>query len=115
DYVDAHLNLGVALSDQGQLAEAIECYDRALRIDPSHVRTRWTRGLLRLLQGDFARGWLDYEHRFGAIKKLQRVFDRPRWDGSSVAGKTILLYAEQGLGDTLQFIRYASLVWRRGA
>jgi tetratricopeptide (TPR) repeat protein len=108
------LNLGHVLAAQGKGAEAAEHYNQALRLPPDQAKSRWNRGVLRLAQGDLARGWLDYEHRWGVPGVVKRYADFPRWDGSPFAGKTLLVYAEQGLGDTLQFVRYLPLVKQRG-
>ena len=99
---------------QGQLAEAALCFEQALTIDPRHRMAPWNRGCLRLLQGDFERGWPDYEQRWAQPGNAPRSFEQPRWDGSNLEGKTILVYAEQGLGDTIQFARYLPLVKERG-
>src|SRR5207302_421444 len=114
DYVNAHTNLGSAYQERGQLDEAAACFEQALCLKPEAASPRWNRALLRLLQGHFANAWSDYEARWQLPGKVQRHVDRPRWDGAPLQGKTILLYAEQGLGDTLQFIRYAPLVQQRG-
>ena len=70
--------------------------------------------MLRLLKGEFEGGWQDYEQRWTLPNKALPSLQRPRWDGSPLAGKTILVYAEQGLGDTIQFVRYLPLVKERG-
>jgi len=113
-HANAHNNLGLALMDQGQLGEAGACFDQALRLRPQDAGPRWNWALLRLLQGNFEQGWADYESRWSQPGLVPRSWPRPRWDGLPLEGKTILVHAEQGLGDTLQFIRYAPLVKRRG-
>src|SRR5205085_9264275 len=72
------------------------------------------RALLRLLRGEWAEAWPDYEWRWQTKQLQPRRFAQPLWDGSSLAGKTILLHAEQGIGDTLQFVRYAAVLKRQG-
>ena len=114
NHASAHLNMGAALNEQGDLAKAEECFQQALRIDPSDARARLNRACLRLLQGDLEGGWPDYEKRLALGWAVPRSFEQPRWDGSTLEGKTILIHAEQGLGDTLLFIRYARLVKERG-
>ena len=112
--VDAHINLAVIFDRLAKRDEAMDQYEQALRINPRHEITLWNRSLLRLQKGDFERGWADYEYRWAQPKKRARSFDKPRWDGSPLEGKTILVHAEQGLGDTIQFVRYVPLVQRRG-
>ncbi|HWY85712.1 MAG TPA: tetratricopeptide repeat protein [Gemmataceae bacterium] len=114
-HVDAHHNLSVALTRSKLILEAVEHNTDALRINPAHAPALWQRSLLRLLVGDFERGWHDYEQRWALPNVVPRPFAKPRWDGSSLAGKTILVYSEQGLGDTIQFVRYLPLVQERGA
>ena len=89
-------------------------YERVLQINPGNEAMLWSRSLLRLSQGDFARGWQEFEYRWTQPGFVPRRPDRPRWDGSSLEGKTIFLHAEQGLGDTIQFIRYLPMVKQRG-
>jgi tetratricopeptide (TPR) repeat protein len=108
-------NLGGALCALAQLPEALTCFDEALRLRPEYAEAHTQRAMLRLLTGDFAEGWPEYEWRWRCQGTVRPPFTRPRWDGSDVAGKTVLLWAEQGLGDTLQFVRYAARVKARGA
>lgn len=116
-YADAHNNLGAALVDLGHMGEAIEWYRRALAIHPDDADIHFHLSLALLRIGDFEHGWEEYEWRWRRKKKqkLFRSYPQPMWDGSDLNGRTILLWAEQGLGDTLQFIRYAASVKKRGA
>src|SRR5262249_28152074 len=109
----AHINLGQALTRLGHVKEADLHYQHALRILPKNQTARLNRALLLLSHGDFIAGWPDYELRWPP-EAPTRVFKQPRWDGSSLTGKTILVYAEQGLGDTIQFLRYLPMVKARG-
>ncbi|MBV8230192.1 MAG: glycosyltransferase family protein [Planctomycetaceae bacterium] len=113
-YTLALINLGLALAESGRLAEAIACDDEALRVEPENADAHRNRALALLLVGDLTRGWADYQWRWRCADFIPPRFSRPLWDGSPLEGRTILLYTEQGLGDTLQFVRYARLVKRRG-
>ncbi len=115
DYPDALNNLGFALKRQRALDEAAACYRRALELKPDFAECRLNLAVLQLLRGDFAQGWPGYESRWPAGKVAARHFRQPLWDGRPLEGRTVLLHAEQGFGDTLQFIRYAPLVKQRGA
>ncbi len=114
DWPAGLLALGMALGRQGKLDEALDCYEQALRLEPAYPEVRRNRAMAWLARGDFARGWPEYEWRWKCRGQRRPLFDRPLWEGDDLTGRTILLHAEQGLGDTLQFIRYASLVERRG-
>ncbi len=113
-YTEAHNNLGNILKDEGHYAEAAACFEQALRLEPTNKFARWNRSIFRLLRGDLAGGWPDFELRWAMPGAVPPTFQEPRWDGSTFAGKTLLVYTEMGLGDTLQFHRYLPLVKERG-
>ncbi len=120
DYEDAHVGRGALLLVLGRLDAARASYDRAIALKPDCAMAHYGRSFTSLLSGDFETGWSDYEWRWQDSKCLcgreKRDFTQPLWLGEeSLAGKKILLYSEQGLGDTLQFCRYASLVADLGA
>lgn len=114
DSAEAHNNRGLVHRDLGDLATALACYQRALELEPENAEARLNRALAWLTQGEFGRGWPEYEWRLRVGKTAPRSFDGPLWDGSALAGRRLLIHTEQGLGDTLQFIRYAALVQERG-
>jgi tetratricopeptide (TPR) repeat protein len=103
-------NLGVAYQDKGSFEQAIACYQRTLELNPDHADARVNQSTLLLLLGDLERGWSEYEWRWKRKELNDRQFPQRRWDGSPLGSRTILLHAEQGFGDTFQFIRYAALV-----
>ena len=105
-----------ALLALGKVPEAEECCCQALEVDPSFAETHWNLALTLLLQGKFREGWQEYEWRWlkESFTSPRRHVDIPLWDGSSLEGKNILLHAEQGFGDAIQFVRYAPLVAKLG-
>jgi len=111
---NAWINLGYAHERQRDLAGARHCYDRALAINTDLPDARFNRSMVLLAQGDWLQGWQDYEWRWPASGYPRPVFPQPEWDGSALAGETVLLYTEQGFGDAIQFVRYAALVEARG-
>ena len=111
-------NRAVALRRLDRPREALMSAGRALASNPNFVQARFVEGVARLTLGDFAAGWRAYEARWevGLLASQRRHFAMPLWLGETpLDGKTILLHAEQGFGDTLQFVRYAPLVAERGA
>jgi tetratricopeptide (TPR) repeat protein len=108
-------NLGVILGIQGKLDEAQANYARAIDLRPDFVRPHQALGGLYLLRGDFEKGWPELDWRWHSPDYKPRHGSRPRWDGASLENKTILLYADEGVGDTIQFIRYGAVLQQRGA
>lgn len=106
--------LGIAHFDRAEMTTAIEYFDRALAVQPNYAEARRNRGMAWLALGDYQRGWNEWEHRFGCEGFVPRVTEGPRWNGEPLAGRTLLVHAEQGLGDTLQFVRYVPLLEQFG-
>ncbi|MBF0184233.1 MAG: glycosyltransferase family protein [Magnetococcales bacterium] len=123
-FKEAWINLGLCLKACMQLAEARSCFEQAVTLDPQWIDGHINLGLTALLMADYQTGWREYEWRLQAVGdracllKPRCLLDQPaipRWDGSSLQEKTILIVAEQGFGDTVQFVRYLPKLKAMGA
>ena len=110
-----HRNMAILLARQSKLEAATRHGAQALAIDPNDVETHFENALGLLRMGQFESGWREYEWRFRRKGNEEGNLPRPRWDGSPLFGRTILLRPEQGLGDTMQFVRYAAMVKEQAA
>ncbi len=105
---DAHNNRGRVLHELGRTGEAALAYRQAVALAPDYAEAHWNAALNLLLAGDYPAGWQEYEWRWKkeSFTSRRRHFRQPQWRGEPLQGRSILLHAEQGLGDTLQFLRY---------
>jgi thioredoxin-like negative regulator of GroEL len=109
-FSEAHSNLGLALQAVGDVAAAVRQFERAIQIRPDSAEAHFNLSRVLLLQGDFERGWREHAWRSRIRGHPSQSIAALRWNGLPLGGKRLLIYAEQGLGDTLQFIRYLSHV-----
>ncbi|QJW92550.1 tetratricopeptide repeat protein [Frigoriglobus tundricola] len=113
DYPEAHNNLGIVLVQQGREAEGQKHYEEAVRLRSTYAEARMNRSLSWLADGDFVRGWPEYEARF-RVNRKHKPPPGPRWDGAPLGGQILLVTSEQGLGDSIQFVRYLRPAKERG-
>jgi tetratricopeptide (TPR) repeat protein len=119
NYADAYVNGGIALEKLGRTSAARASYEQSIAINYDLPEAHFNLALAALTLGDYATGWTEYEWRWravgGPIFREKRVFEQPLWLGrDDIAGKTLLLYGEQGLGDSLLFCRYVECVAKLG-
>jgi hypothetical protein len=103
-------NLGVALRELGRFDEALACFDDVLAEHPDHADAHVNAASVLLMRGDYRRGWDELEWRDRLAGATRSEFGVPRWQGEALAGRTLLVHAEMGLGDTIQFCRYLRLI-----
>jgi tetratricopeptide (TPR) repeat protein len=119
DYGGAHLayyNLAIDSKNKGEINKSIEYYNKAIKTNPNFSEAYWNRSQILLSTGDFKQGWEDYEHRFKKLDPTDpREFNKPKWDGSKLNNKKLLVIGEKDFGDNIQFIRYLQLVKEKGA
>ena len=107
---------GLLEIERRQISEAFAAYHRALVIEPDNAYAQWNLSLINMLNGNFDAGWAGREARWKANGAVERTFAQPRWHGQeAIAGKTILLHADEGIGDAIQFSRYVPMVAALGA
>ena len=115
---DALNSLAAVFQDLGQPELALETLTRALALDPTVPQIRWNLAMTQLVLGDYANGWNNFESRWDGCDSLKGAYRMPKhqaWRGESLQGRRLLLWAEQGFGDTLQFIRFAKNAADQGA
>jgi tetratricopeptide (TPR) repeat protein len=108
NYAEAYSNYGWTLYGLRKFNESLKCYQKALTLNPVLLAARFNLSLCQLIMGDFKNGWSNYEYRFDQPTYVKRQFSArtPQWQGEPLQDKSILIHAEQGLGDTIQFCRY---------
>jgi len=115
DFAEARINLGTLMQEKGQHEEALQLFDEALQRKPSSIDAQWNKSLSLLALGQYREGWKLHEIGLGVPHMRGDYDSKRRWNGEDLTGKRLLLRSEQGLGDTMQFVRYAEVCKSRGA
>ncbi|MCP4021815.1 MAG: tetratricopeptide repeat protein, partial [Desulfobacteraceae bacterium] len=116
NYAQAYNNISETYKHLGRYDKALDSVNKAIELSPDMVAARWNRSMLLLLKRNFEDGWADYEWRWQRPQTPVRAIDAgQKWHGENFVGKTIFVYEEQGLGDTIQFMRYLQFLRRHGA
>jgi len=118
DFYQAYQNLANSLRSKGLLEEALQYYNRAIELNPDYAEAHWNRCLTLLLNGDLAEGFKQYQCRIEPSLEIityPHAYDKPKWDGRPINGKTIFIHYEQGFGDNIQFIRFLPMLKAIGA
>ncbi|MCU0710914.1 MAG: tetratricopeptide repeat protein [Pirellula sp.] len=114
-YFNAIRNRGTLHAWTGRIDLAFRYYYEAMQLNPQDAELHRNLGVIHLLQGNFEEGWREYRYRWLCKEAIAHPYTQPKWSGQPLEGKTILLYAEQGLGDTIHFVRFAQVVKNLGA
>lgn len=115
-----YFNYGTLLGEQKRWGEAVACYKKAIELKPDFAAAHYNLSTVYLTLGDLKLGWEEYEWRWESYPEFKKIYtrfpDEKRWDGKvDPAGKRFFLYAEQGMGDTIQFARFVKVLKNRGA
>ncbi len=116
----ARYNLGAAYKTLRQIDQSIDAFRKAIELQPDFAEAHFALGQMLLTRGDFAEGWREYDWRwklaeYAWMENVHGKFTQPRWAGEDIKGKTILIFAEQGLGDAIQYVRYVPKIVAKGA
>ena len=115
NYFNAYRNRGTLHAWTGRIDLAFKYYHQAMQLNPNDAELHRNLGVIHLLQGNFTEGWREYDYRWQCSEAIQYRYSPPKWTGQPLQGKTVLLYCEQGLGDTIHFVRFAKSLKELGA
>ncbi|OGU35745.1 MAG: hypothetical protein A2068_06690, partial [Ignavibacteria bacterium GWB2_35_6b] len=115
NYTEAKINLGASLLELGKIDDAIQEYNEVLKTNNEDAAAHFNKSVALLLSGKFEEGWKEYEWRFKKGNLAKPEFVKPEWNGENLSGKTILVHDEQGIGDSIQFVRFLKLLKEQNA